>query len=581
MNRENITTASDILEAFRACKNPGEEIELFECLATRAEPPVAAFLEILEKVKLEAALVLTITAFGLISNAEIEAELKQNNELLTMLSDRAKTGASNLIRWAATVTIDKIGFSFLGISQHFAEEPFHIADKILESKRKILIDLDDRSKGEQTMDKGEYKESVSFWTYGPTYVLRSISPKYQGHNYSAIVMAVVKKQDLYAVRETNKLLQKAETRDYPDRLTKATYENEPFQRFTQRLTTKFLKSDNPDLFKLAIVTQGHALQSNEAATRLRAASALLSIDEKSLTGLDFVPKLLVVSRAIVGCDFDPNMDFAYPEMMREDLVKVVDNLKAARGIVSRDRVSEYFTDCFNKLFADLLMLPPETNRKNMLSEAEQVRLAEQMQEDKLAKSDRKKLEEKENEVWNGKNKLELTKDKIHGMKSAIASNLPKLAVLDPNLYLRIKEISTKSTPEDDSILNDYRQSIIDGVKNNCKDYHTEKQENLTLLENTNRDLQSKISKLKEKEQRIVVGYAFLVAGIFCTLISNIWSIFLGTILIGVFIYIAKLEIDRNGIIKNINKTIEDNNAKAEKLKADIKIIDTLIASINK
>jgi hypothetical protein len=167
------------------------------------------------------------------------------------------------------------------------------------------------------------------------------------------------------------------------------------------------------------------------------------------------------------------------------------------------------------------------------------------------------------------------------MKSAIASNLPKLAVLDPNLYLRIKEISTKSTPEDDSILNDYRQSMIDGVKNNCKDYHTKKQEELTALENINRDLNSKISKLKEKEQRIVIGYAFLVAGIFCTLVSNIWSIFMGTILIGAFIYIGKLEIDRNGIIKNLNKAIENNNTKAEKLKEDIKIIDTLIASINK
>jgi hypothetical protein len=581
MNCENITTASDILEAFRVCKNPGEEIELFECLATRADPPVAAFLEILEKVKLEAALVLTIEAFALINNAEIKAELKQNNELLGMLSDRAKTGASNLIRWAATVTIDKIGFSFLGISQHFVEEPFQVADKILESKRKLLIDLDDRSKGEQTMDKGEYKDSVYFWTYGPTYVLRSISPKYQGRNYSAMVMGVVQKQYLYAVRETNKLLEKAETRDYPDRLTKATYENEPFQRFTQRLATKFLKSDNPDLFKLAIVTQGHALQSNEAATRLRAASALLAIEEKSLTGLDFIPKLLVVSRAIVGCDFDLNMDFSYPEMMREDLAKIVDNLKVARQIVSRDRVSEYFTNCFNKLSTDLILLPPETNRKDMLTELEQVELVEQIDRDKLARANRKKLEEKENEVWHGKNKLELTKDKIHGIKSAIASNLPQLASLDTNLYLRIKEISTKSTPEDDNLLNDYRQSMIDGVKNNCKEYHTKKQEELTSVGNTNRDLQSKISKLKEKEPVVVIGYGFLVAGIVCILVSNIWSIFFGTILIGVSIYIAKLEIDRTGIIKKLNKGIVDNNGKADKLKADIKIIDTLIASVNK
>jgi hypothetical protein len=581
MNYENLNTASDILEAFRVCKNPGEEIELFESLATRADPPITAFLEIIEKVKLEAALILTIKAFGLISHAEMKAELKQNNSLLGILSDRAKNGGSNSIRWAAAVTIDKIGFGFLDISHHFAEEPFHIADKILEAKRKILIDLDDRNKGEQTMDKAEYKDSVYFWTYGPTYSLRSISPKYQGHNYTEIVMAVIKKQDLYAVRETNKLLQKAEIRDYPDRLTKVTYENERFQRFAQRVSSKFLKSDHPDLFKLAIVSQGHALQSNESATRMRAASLLLAMDEKSLTGLDFAPKLLIVAKAIMDCDFDPNTDFSYPETIREDLVKIIDNLKAARELVSRDRVSEYFANCFRKLSADLMLLSPGTNRKNMLSEQEQVELAEQIERDKSAKSERKKLEEKDNEIWNGKNKLELTKDKIHWIKSNIASSLPQIAPLDTNLYLRIREISTKSIPEDDNILNDYRQSLIDDVKSNCKEYHTKRKEELIALDNADRDLKSKISKLKEKEATIAIGYTFLLAGILCTLIPNIWSIFAGTILIGVFIYIAKLEIDRTGAIKNLNKAIVDNDTKAEKLKANIKIIDTLIASVNK
>jgi hypothetical protein len=581
MNYENLSTASDILEAFRICKNPGAEIELFESLATRAEPPIEALLEIVEKVKLEAALILAIEAFGLISNAEIKAELKQNNELLGILSDRAKTGTSNTIRWAAAVTIDKIGFSFLNISQHFTEEPCHIADKILESKRKILIDLDDATKGEQIIDKGEYKESVYFWTYGPTYMLRSISPKYQGNNYAAIVMGVVKKQDLYGLKETNKLLQKAEIRDYPDRLTKATYENEPFQRFNQRLSSKFLKSDDADLFKLGIVSQGHALQSNENATRLRAASLLLAIDEKSLVGLDFVPKLLVVSRAIINCDFDPCLDFSYPETTCEDLAKIVGNLKLAREIVSRDRVSEYFTNCFNKLAADLAILSPETSRKDMLSELEQLELAEQIKQGQLAKSEQKRLEEKENETWHGKNKLELTKDKIHGLKSTIATSLPQIAQLDSSLYLRIKEISTQSAPEDDDSLNDYRQSIVDDIKSNCQDYHVKRQSELTLLEDINRDLQSKVSKLKEKEATILIGYAFLVAGISCTLISNIWSIFAAVILIGIFIFIAKLAIDRTGIIKNITKSIVDNTAKAEKIKADIKIIDGLIASVNK
>jgi hypothetical protein len=131
MSYEEVKTASDILEAFRKCKNPGEEIDLFESLATRTEAPIEAFQEILQTVKIEAVLALTIRAFGLVTIPELKTQLKQNDKLLAMLSDRSKSGPSDLIRWSAAKTIDKIGFGFLAISQHLAEEPFQIFYQIL------------------------------------------------------------------------------------------------------------------------------------------------------------------------------------------------------------------------------------------------------------------------------------------------------------------------------------------------------------------------------------------------------------------------------------------------------------------
>ncbi len=118
MNYVELNTASDILEAFSLCNDPGEEIELFECLATRLDPPVPAFVEILQKIKLEPALVLTIKAFGAITDADIKAQLKQSDDLLVMLSKQAESGTSDLIRWTAATTIDRIGFSPVSIAQH-------------------------------------------------------------------------------------------------------------------------------------------------------------------------------------------------------------------------------------------------------------------------------------------------------------------------------------------------------------------------------------------------------------------------------------------------------------------------------
>ncbi len=582
MSYEEVKTASDILEAFRKCKNPGEEIDLFECLATRTESPIEPFQEILQTVKIEAVLALTIRAFGTITNSEIKTQLKQNDKLLGMLSDRSKSGPSDLIRWSAARTIDKIGFGFLAISQHLAEEPFNIFYKILESKQRILIDLDDPNKGEiKTIEKSIAKESVDFWVYGPTYDLRSISAKYHGDNYAAIVSAVVKKQDVYGIKEHNKLLKKSEERDYPDRLTKEAYENQVFERFIQRLSAKFIKSKNAELFKLAIVTQGHSLQSNDPPTRLRAATILLAIDEKQLTELDFMPKLLALSQAICACDFDPEPDFSYPEMSYEDLAKILGNLKVARELVSRDRISEYLINRTKKVAQDLDMLSPEKNLKQILSETAQAELEEKIKQGKLARAEKKRLEKKEDEAWNDTNNLEIERDKIHSIKAVVAAALPAIDALDNNLYLQLRQISIQSIPTEDNLLIGYRQSIIAKIKSLPEKYQADNKSKLEDLASKDLDLKLKISNLQKEESTMKIGYVFLGVGGLFIFIPNLGTIFIGAIFIAGFIFVKRMETDRIAEVKKLTQNIAENASKSDKITANLKVIDDLISSIGK
>ena len=168
MNCTNLNTAAEILEAFRACNNPGEEIELFECLATRPDPPVGAFVEIVRNIKLEAVLALTIQAFGKITDADIKARLKESQDLLTMLSQQAQSGSSDLIRWSAATTIDNLGFEFIYVSQYLSEEPKKISEKIVQSKVKRFGDL-------KLRDSYDYDEFLRFWIYADREKLREIT----------------------------------------------------------------------------------------------------------------------------------------------------------------------------------------------------------------------------------------------------------------------------------------------------------------------------------------------------------------------------------------------------------------------
>jgi hypothetical protein len=440
MNYAELNTASDILEAFDNCNNAGEEIELFEYLATRPNPPVGAFVSILNEVQLEPVLVLTIKAFGMITDRDLKELWQQNDVVLKLLSEKAKSGASDLIRWTAAVAIDAIGFGIVKISQHLPEKPVKIAERIVESKRKILIDSDDKSKGEQKIaDRNDYRSFIDFWVYGATYDLRAITAKYRGKNSSIVVAEVVKAQGIHGIKETNKLLQKAEDRDYPDELTKQIYENDLFERFTQHLSAELLKDKNSPNFNHFVINQGHYLQSNDTQARLKAASLLLGIDENILNTFDSSGSvLLMTAKAISSCDFDLNVEFAYKELIREDLEIIINNLRSVSELVSRNLVREYCVKYLGKLSKDISLLSPGLSRKEMLAIAEKQRQEEETEKQRLVMLRRQRREEeaqRQSEI--------LAKEKAEQQRLAIAEKKWR----DEEESLRQAEIREKERAE--------------------------------------------------------------------------------------------------------------------------------------
>jgi WD40 repeat protein len=152
MSFYSINTANEILNAFRLCNNdPREEVKLFDSLATRPEPPVDAFIELLKDVKMESVLALTIQALGKITDASVKTDLKESNNLLEMLSQQAISGSSDLICWSAATAIEEIGFNFLLFAKFLPAYPRQIADRIVQARNKP--------------NSNSSNESVNFWDY--------------------------------------------------------------------------------------------------------------------------------------------------------------------------------------------------------------------------------------------------------------------------------------------------------------------------------------------------------------------------------------------------------------------------------
>ncbi|MBS9393522.1 MAG: hypothetical protein HEQ29_10360 [Dolichospermum sp. LBC05a] len=144
MDYSSLRTAAEIITAFHKCQNAGEQIDLFEALATSDDPPVEAFERILREVILEPLIVLTIQAFGKIKDADIREILKQSDHLLTILSEQSQSGETDSIRLSAAKTVINLEFDFIAISRYFREDPKKIADRIMRDKSKNKRLFDDK-----------------------------------------------------------------------------------------------------------------------------------------------------------------------------------------------------------------------------------------------------------------------------------------------------------------------------------------------------------------------------------------------------------------------------------------------------
>ncbi|NMG19027.1 hypothetical protein [Brasilonema bromeliae] len=299
MNGKTLNTAAQILEAFRACKNAGEEIDLFECLATRPEVRVVVFIEILQKIKREPVLALTLQAFGKITDADVKQQLKQSDDLLIMLSEQARSGSTDLIRWAAATTIEKLGFDLTIVSQHLSEEPQSIAEKIMQSQMKRFAD-------ENLIQSNDYDEFLRFWIYGYWYKLKELTLGYefwklkeeweskreigwedshdpqeiQRLNKFSVCWDVMNALNLRGLSEVNLALQKAE--ECGDNASEID-ENEVFEGIAQVFSANQLTELSSDSdFQVLMETQFHCLESNNKTTRLVAAKEILTFGNNSL-----------------------------------------------------------------------------------------------------------------------------------------------------------------------------------------------------------------------------------------------------------------------------------------------------------
>jgi len=372
MDCTNLNNAAEILEAFRVCQNPGEQIELFESLATRSDPPIEAFVELLRNIKLEVVLALTIQAFGQITNADVKARLKQSDDLLAMLSQQAQSGASDLIRWSAATAIETLGFDFIAVSQHLTEEPRGIAEKIVQSKIKRFVDRD-------LLESEGYQEFLNFWIYGDRYKLREVTLDYdvwklqtewsskkdkgwqnsedrqeiERLNKFSVCWEVMKKLDLKGLKEANSCLDRAESRGQN---ALATDENEVFEGIAQLIAKKKKKKSRFNQ-KDAFDVQIHCLQSQHPKTRKNAALLLSSLD------IDFVENSQeqpISSIAISTFSKLLNsLDYPYSQ-----LKELADNLEKLVEGLSRTKVVQHCKDWLKNVLARVEKIENDIKERN-------------------------------------------------------------------------------------------------------------------------------------------------------------------------------------------------------------------------
>jgi hypothetical protein len=501
MDYREIDTAAEILAAFKGCANAGEEIQLFESLAEREQPPVGEFVTILKEIKLETALALAIQAFGKIKDDEIKAGLKGSNDLLVLLCEQAKSGSTDLIRWSAATTIEQIGFDFIAVSRHLTEEPEVIIQRIVQSKVKVLTDAERNRHG--IKENNDYDSLIRFWVYGATYELRAATVNSGSGNAAVVVNAVVKAQDVWGIKQTSFLFLALENhaRISLNETEQRIYENQLFERECQLLASQLLlQHQSSTKIEILVSNQIHCLQSNIESVRKYAALILLSLDSRILDILKQHNSALSSMIAIFSKDsFGDRDNFCY-----QVVAEIIAYIKTAKKYITRIDALEYCRDFLEKKLLDFLnhrkkeieivrknivwakadfrdelskiesTFPSTHNKYNIIdfgsipdigidndrwkiilaehhesirscrSELDkEIRLAEK--EIRLAESERRKIINKENDIQSKLKQIEASKDKILKIKASIKNHLDEIQSIDRELYDYLYNIASEPT----------------------------------------------------------------------------------------------------------------------------------------
>ena len=366
--------AEKVIEELGYYQSPGDQMEFFNRLTVELSYPINVFCELLEKVKPEIILALSIQAIKKIA-LEQQAQLQTNQQLLSLLSNLAQSGETDLIRWAAATAIEEIGFSPAKVFQYLAQKPKYIADKIIQEQLK-------RFNKRHLRNSNDYNKFVQFWTYGAFGKLREITADIrvptdlgdwlfttftsikQADNYKFIknlVLVSVDVINLLGIQGLNNISFSLHQASYMGENALTKDENQLFEFLVLiKLNLVTINSDFLDKWKsiLSLYTLDinsnnisfcqnlliQYLQSNSPYNRFLAANTIHDGDEKFGLGKNFYQELQknnsLMADAVYIFYYQPNLDtlnFVY-----NDLLSMAGVLERLSLQLSRKQVKE---DC--------------------------------------------------------------------------------------------------------------------------------------------------------------------------------------------------------------------------------------------